>query len=320
MSQDWIEVSEKTLDDAITVACQKLSVTSEKLEYEVLDQGSTGFLGFNSRNAVIKARVKADANGAQISGDVLENAHEVIAADAVIPETEPVKATSEDRAPKKPAKSGKRFDRDSLPKKAADANHKYAHTQAYSASDDDFLKTSSDYEPEHIPEHKERKPEPHIDYTQEQIAEIKNRAHVFLVDVFKAMNMEVTVTEQFDTTENILTVDFEGDDMGLLIGKRGQTLDSIQYLVSLIVNKGMEGYVHVKADTENYRERRKKTLENLAKNIAYKVKRSRKSVALEPMNPYERRIIHSALQNDRYVTTYSEGEDPYRKVVVTLKK
>lgn len=134
------------------------------------------------------------------------------------------------------------------------------------------------------------------------------------------MGMDVEITYDFDRETNILNIDFEGDDMGILIGKRGQTLDSIQYLVSLVVNKGVEGYVHVKTDTEDYRARRRKTLENLAKNIAFKVKKTRKAQALEPMNPYERRIIHSALQGDRYVTTYSEGEDPYRKVVIAPKR
>ena len=116
-----------------------------------------------------------------------------------------------------------------------------------------------------------------------------------------------------------LDIELAGEEMGVLIGKRGQTLDSLQYLVSLVVNKYSDEYIRVKIDTENYRERRKETLENLAKNIAYKVKRTRKTVSLEPMNPYERRVIHSALQNDRYVTTHSEGEEPYRRVVVTLK-
>jgi spoIIIJ-associated protein len=134
------------------------------------------------------------------------------------------------------------------------------------------------------------------------------------------MNLEAEVRSSYDKENGMLTIDMKGENMGVLIGKRGQTLDSLQYLVSLVVNKGIDGYIHVKADTENYRERRKKTLENLAKNIAAKVKRNRSSVALEPMNPYERRIIHSALQGDRYVTTYSEGEEPYRKVIVTMKE
>ena len=120
--------------------------------------------------------------------------------------------------------------------------------------------------------------------------------------------------------EENMSIEISGPDMGILIGKRGQTLDSIQYLTSLYVNKESESYIRVKIDTENYRERRKETLETLAKNIAYKVKRTRKSVYLEPMNPYERRIIHSALQNDKYVCTKSEGEEPYRKVVVMLKR
>ena len=143
-------------------------------------------------------------------------------------------------------------------------------------------------------------------------------AEKFLTDLFAAMKIETKITCTFDS-EYTLNVELEGEEMGLLIGKRGQTLDSVQYLTSLVVNKGMEDYVRVKVDIEDYRKRRKDTLENLAKNIAFKVKRSKRSFTLEPMNPYERRIIHSALQNDRYVTTHSEGEEPYRKVVVTLK-
>ena len=144
-------------------------------------------------------------------------------------------------------------------------------------------------------------------------------AKEFLEKMFAAMDSEVCIKTSFDKDDN-LNIELSGKDMGVLIGKRGQTLDSLQYLVSLVVNKDSEDYIRVKVDTEDYRKRRKETLENLAKNIAYKVKRSRRPVALEPMNPYERRIIHSALQNDKYVTTHSEGEEPYRHVVVTLKK
>ena len=147
-----------------------------------------------------------------------------------------------------------------------------------------------------------------------------NKAKDFLKGVFAAMDMEVAVDAKFNAEDNILDVELSGAEMGVLIGKRGQTLDSLQYLISLVVNKDYSEYIHVKVDTENYRERRKATLENLAKNISYKVRKTRQSVALEPMNPYERRIIHSALQNDRYVTTHSEGDEPFRRVVVTLKK
>lgn len=149
---------------------------------------------------------------------------------------------------------------------------------------------------------------------------IENTTKKFLTDVFAAMGINALAEVNYDQENSTVEVNIDGDEMGVLIGKRGQTLDSLQYLVSLVVNKNSENYIKVKLDTENYRERRKETLENLAKNIAYKVKRTRKPVSLEPMNPYERRIIHSALQNDKYVETYSEGEEPYRKVVINIKK
>ena len=142
----------------------------------------------------------------------------------------------------------------------------------------------------------------------------------FLNDLFKAMKLDVKAEIQYDEENRNMDINFSGDEMGVLIGKRGQTLDSLQYIISLVVNKESDAYVRVKIDTENYRERRKETLETLARNIAYKVKRSRRPISLEPMNPYERRIIHSALQNDKYVETHSEGDEPYRKVVVTLKR
>lgn len=149
---------------------------------------------------------------------------------------------------------------------------------------------------------------------------MEDRAMTFLSDVFGAMDLEVNLEVAYNDTEKELSINMSGGDMGVLIGKRGQTLDSLQYLVSLVVNKESEDYIRVKLDTENYRERRKETLETLAKNIAYKVKRTKHSVSLEPMNPYERRIIHSALQNDKFVLTRSEGEEPFRHVVISLKK
>lgn len=206
---EFTEFSAKTVDDAITEACQKLMVPSDKLEYEVVEEGSSGFLGIGAKPAIIRAKAKSSV------ADVAK----------------------------------------------------------------DFLK-----------------------------------------DVFEAMNMAVVVDVKYDEENKNVDIELSGDEMGVLIGKRGQTLDSLQYLVSLVVNKDSEEYIRVKVDTEDYRKRRKETLENLAKNIAYKVKRTKRSVSLEPMNPYERRIIHSSLQNDKYVTTHSEGEEPFRRVVVTLKK
>ena len=209
---EFMEFSAKTVQDAITNACQHFTVASDSLEYEVVEEGSSGFLGFNAKPAVIKARVL-------------------------------VKEVS-----------------------------------------------------------------------------VEDKAKDFLKDVLASMNIPATVEATYSEEEKTLEVVLNGEDMGVLIGKRGQTLDSLQYLVSLVVNKGTSEYIRVKVDTENYRERRKLTLENLAKNIAFKVKRTKRSVSLEPMNPYERRIIHSALQNDKFVTTHSEGEEPYRHVVVTMKK
>ena len=155
--------------------------------------------------------------------------------------------------------------------------------------------------------------------SEEEAKTAGEEAKKFLTDVFSAMGMSVNVATSYNFNDGNLNIELSGDDMGVLIGKRGQTLDSLQYLSSLVVNKGTAEYIRVKVDTEDYRSRRRETLENLAKNIAYKVKRTRRSVSLEPMNPYERRIIHSALQNDQYVSTHSEGDEPYRRVVVTLK-
>lgn len=149
---------------------------------------------------------------------------------------------------------------------------------------------------------------------------VENTVKTFLEKVFKAMGITAKIELLYDVESSNLDINLNGEEMGVLIGKRGQTLDSLQYLVSLVVNKNSDNYIKVKLDTENYRARRKETLENLAKNIAFKVKRTRKPVSLEPMNPYERRIIHSALQNDKFVETYSEGDEPYRKVVINVKK
>ena len=208
---DYITISAKTVDEAVTEALVKLETTSDKLEYEVIDKGSAGILGglFGSKPAVIRAR---------------------------------------------------------------------------------------------------------------KVLTLEDIIRDFLSQIFDAMNMVVDVDYSYDEKEKEISINLSGADMGILIGKRGQTLDSLQYLVSLVANKNSDAYLRVKLDTENYRDKRKKTLETLAKNIAYKVKRTKRPVALEAMNPYERRIIHAALQNDKYVVTRSEGEDPFRHVVISLKR
>ena len=346
MSKEYIEITEKTVDDAITAACQRLSVTSNRLDYIIVQKEKTGFLGIGAKPAIIKARVKNDA--AQV---MLENAiekvekkvqkdfaakiakseekkEETASVPSAKPEKKaPVKHEKEAKAEKKETEKAEKSEKKELKDKEKENKKtnkknkkkspapKKAEAAAAAAAP---AAPAPEEEVKAAPAPKKKAVIPQL--TDEKIAEIKKAAHDFLVGVFKTMDMDVDITEDYQKDTGILTVNMEGDDMGILIGKRGQTLDSLQYLVSLVVNKDVDGYIHVKADTENYRERRKKTLENLAKNIAFKVKRTRQPVALEPMNPYERRIIHSALQNEKYITTYSEGEEPYRKVVVALKK
>lgn len=210
------------------------------------------------------------------------------------PAVEPVKEVKEPKKDKKPVREPKK-EENREPKKPEAAKEKKEEPKV----------------------REEKKP---VERSAEEIAAIKEDAQTFLSGVFKAMDLEVEIKMEYKAAEGNLDIEFLGEDMGILIGKRGQTLDSLQYLASLVVNKGRQGYIRVKLDTEDYRNRRKETLENLAKSIAYKVRKTRKPVSLEPMNPYERRIIHSALQGNRYVETYSEGNEPYRHVVVKLKK
>lgn len=277
---DFQEFSAKTVSDAITEACTTFGVPSDRLDYEVVSEGSTGFMGIGAKPAVIKARIKSEE---EVVNEVKE------------------KAISEKAA----------LEAEMIAKEAKNEEvNKEEFEEAKEAIDARVAEASK-------PKEKEKTGKVLGD---DEITEVKAAADKFLKDVFASMGMEVSITSDFARLDNTLSIDLAGDDMGVLIGRRGQTLDSLQYLVSLVVNKGTHEYIRVKVDTENYRKRRKDTLENLAKNQAYKVKSTRRSVVLEPMNPYERRIIHSALQNDNYVTTHSEGEEPFRKVVITLKK
>ena len=337
MSQEYIEITEKTVDDAITTACQRLSVTSNRLDYIVVQREKSGFLGIGAKPAIIKARVKDAADATQaILDDVIGKAEKKIQKElnGKSPEKKEIKdsapaAKEETKASKKAEKEVKseKKDAEKTEKKELKEKDKEGKknnkknkkkSSAPKKAEAEAPAAAAPVEEKAAPAPKKKAVIPQL--TDEKIAEIKKAAHDFLVGVFKTMDMDVEISEEYQKETGILTVNMEGDDMGVLIGKRGQTLDSLQYLVSLVINKDVDGYIHVKADTENYRERRKKTLENLAKNIAFKVKRTRQPVALEPMNPYERRIIHSALQDEKFITTYSEGEEPYRKVVVALKK
>lgn len=288
---EYIEITGKTVDEAITNATIKLSVTSDKLEYEVVDKGSNGFLGINRRPAVIKVRI-ADAQ------DEFEQ---------VVKETV--------AAPKQESKPVK--------KPEVKKEDTQAPKNEFKRASENIVKPVNTEKPVQVKSTPAPKTEENMDKPSKRPVAGENMEPAikkFLGDVLKAMGMEAEVKVVIDENEGSVDIELVGENMGVLIGKRGQTLDSLQYLVSLVANKEADGYFRVKLDTENYRARRKETLESLAKNIAYKVKRTRKPVSLEPMNPYERRIIHSALQNDKYVSTRSEGEEPFRHVVVYLKR
>lgn len=293
---EYIEVTGRTIDDALTNACLKLETTSDNIEYEVIEKGSNGLFGiFNSKPTKIKARVKAGVSSVDDEFSKLEAKEKKSIDDTIKSE---IKAESKKEVVKETEKAVKK-------ETASKAdNSKVSATQAVNASEEDLEEKANNNEPRPVLSNEE----------------IESRIRTFLGDMFSAMDILVEVKITFDTEEECVNVELIGENMGLLIGKRGQTLDSIQYLTSLVLNKGKEKYVRIKVDTENYRQRRKDTLESLAKNIAYKVKRSRRSVALEPMNPYERRIIHSALQGDKFVSTKSEGEEPFRHVVVYLDR
>ena len=308
--EEYITVTAKTVKDAILEASLKLETFRDNIEYEVIEEGSTGFLGFGSKKAVIKARKKVAVE------DILKEE---------VKEEKPArKEKKEFKKEKKEFKENKKeFKREKKERKEFQQEKKAEEKPAPVPEEVKEVKeevpTVAEPTAEAVEETVEvRKERKVAELTPEEKEEVKEKAVKFMKDVFASIEMEVEVNASFE--DEVLNVEMSGEDMGVLIGKRGQTLVSLQYLTSLVVNKGRSGYVRVKVDTENYRNRRKETLENLAKNIAYKVKRTRRPVFLEPMNPYERRIIHSALQNDPYVTTHSEGEEPYRKVVVTLKR
>lgn len=323
---EMITVTAKTLDEAITKALIELGTTSDNLDYEIVEKGSAGFLGLFSKNVVIRAKKKKEENLDDFLASIKEEVKEKPEKKEAVKETpkkeekkEVKKEVSEPKAEKKPnnKEAKPKFDKQK-PKAKQEAKAK----QEPKAEAKPKFEKAEKTEPvkkavEAVEEPKEEKK---IDRRPIDSEACSKAAKEFLTQVFGAMDMEVTLETSYNDEDRELTVNMAGDDMGILIGKRGQTLDSLQYLVSLVVNKECDGYLRVKLDTENYRSRRKETLETLAKNIAYKVKRTRRSVSLEPMNPYERRIIHAALQNDKYVVTRSEGEDPFRHVVISLKR
>ena len=297
---EFREFSAKTVDEAITKASIEYETSSENLEIQVVSQGKAGFLGFGAKPAIIKAAKK--------------EIKEVFPEETAEPVTKSAPARKEEKKTEKPLAAREE-------KKEQKREHK-KESRKETGKENPVRNQEKSQEAapaEKKPEEKAKEERKVLLRTEEEIAQIKEDAEKFLTGVFKAMELQVQLRMEYKNEEGNLNIDFEGEDMGILIGKRGQTLDSLQYLTSLVVNKGRQGYIRVKLDTEDYRKRRKETLENLARSIAYKVRKTRKPVSLEPMNPYERRIIHSALQGNRYVETYSEGNEPYRHVVVKLK-
>jgi spoIIIJ-associated protein len=308
---DYIEVKAKTIDDAITDALVTLGVTSDQLDYEVIEKGSNGFLGINRKDAVIRARKK----------QVIPEKKEEPVVETVSDEKSAEENKSSEKSADKKSSEKKSYDKKSYDKKPYDKksyDKKSNDKKSYDKKSYDkkpYEKKSYDNDSYDKAEFDRTISDKPVDY-----AACEKNINEFLTQVFAAMELEVNIITKVDEENRTIDVDFQGPEMGMLIGKRGQTLDALQYLTNLAINKQSEGYVKIKLDTEDYRKRRKETLENLAKNIAYKVKRTKRPVSLEPMNPFERRVIHSALQNDRYVSTHSEGEEPYRHVVVTLKR
>lgn len=306
---EFREITAKTVDEAITKACLELETSSDNLEIQVVREGTSGFFGIGSKPAIIKVRKKVEEEEFDILKELKKE------------ETKKEESKKERKAPvyKEQKKEVKKEIKKEAPKEQPKKEVKKEAPKPIKKENKPVVKEEVPVKAEKKPETKreERKP---VVRTEEQIKAMEQDGRKFLEGVFKAMELPVEINMNYDKENDCLEIDFSGEDMGILIGKRGQTLDSLQYLTSLVVNKEQQDYVRVKLDTENYRSRRKDTLENLARNIAYKVKKTRKPVVLEPMNPYERRIIHSALQGNKFVETYSEGNEPYRHVVVVYKK
>ena len=319
--EDFIQFSAKTKSEAITKACIELGVSSDQLEIQVVSEGKSGLFGIGSKPAIIKVRKFEPVSEEEEIKEIVETVKiDSLKEEKAIKEEISVKEEKKPEQVKKAPKDAKKEVKE--PKAAAPEQDKPRQPKPVKERKEKISKEPKETVEKPAKEKAVKTGKPvEIITDPEEIKEVEDRARVFLHDVFASMNLgEVEITSKYNTADGSLEVDFEGEDMGILIGKRGQTLDSLQYLTSLVVNKGKANYIRVKLDTEDYRKRRKETLENLARGIAYKVKKARKTVVLEPRNPYERRIIHSALQGNKFVETVSEGEEPYRHVVVKLKR
>ena len=320
---EYVQFSAKTKNEAITKACIELGVSSDQLDIQVITEGSTGFFGFGSKPAIIKVRKLKDASEEDEIEKIVDSVKIESFKEERKKEVQKTVQKASVKQPSKPVNKQEQKAENVKEQKESKEEKVQKEKQPKPVKEKASKEKASREQKEKTPKEKPVKASKEIEIITdpEEIKDIENRAFVFLRDIFASMDLgEVEIVSKYNTKDGCLEVDFEGNDMGILIGKRGQTLDSLQYLTSLVVNKGKSSYIRVKLDTEDYRRRRKETLENLARGIAYKVKKTRKPVVLEPMNPYERRIIHSALQGNKFVETISEGEEPYRHVVVKLKR
>ena len=349
---DYREYTARSVDDAITQACMDFGVTSDRLDYQVVQEATSGFLGIGAKHAIIKACVRVEA--AETPEEIeIPKMKPQKAADARPKEDQRRKEVKKEKKEEIKAAAGPEANEELQPEESgnvvitSDEIEKRAAAAAARAKSEgrpeipvhvekreggkrdrghghDRSRRRDDLkEAEAVRRHEPSRPKPERvikPIPEEQAEELKNAAVAFLKSVFDAMKIDAEIEAEYTQEDGTVNCVFSGEEMGIIIGKRGQTLDSLQYLTSLVVNKKTEEYIRVKLDTEDYRARRADTLNNLARNIAYKVKKTHRSVALEPMNPYERRIIHSSLQGNRFVETYSEGEEPYRHVVVTPKR
>jgi len=299
---EYREFRAKTVNDAITEALIELGITSDLIEYEVIEEGSSGLLGLFSKEAVIRARRKEEVPE---EDDLFDIKSQFKTGSLLTPQKSVKPAKKTGRQPAMDAKAEK--DLKAAVKESAGKAAPSVDKETAPAVKEEKKKPVQTEQPAEKPAAAE---EP---FSNQDMNDILNV-------IFNKLGIHAEVSTTINRAERVVNVIVDGDDTGDIIGKRGQTLDAIQYLLSIVINKEQESYFRVKLDTNNYRERRQKTLENLAKNVASKVKKTRKKVVLEPMNPYERRVIHSYLQADKYVTTKSEGVEPNRRVVVYYKK
>lgn len=317
---EFREFKGKTVHDAITEALIELEITSDMIEYEVIEEGSAGLLGLFSKNAVIRARRKEDAGADEVLFDIKA---EIRSGSSLLDSDEKSKA---EKKAAKPSQKEKETEADKAVKQNLKASKKSsaqpqnapvtraANAPAAAKTPNKGADIATVRENAVKEEQKPSKPlAPAKDVDEKPLRDVLNA-------IFAKLDITADINIDVNKEERTVNITVAGDDTGELIGKKGQTLDAVQYILSIIVNKEQDSYFRVKLDTNNYRERRQKTLENLARNMAAKVKKTHRKVTLEPMNPYERRVIHAYLQSDKLVTTKSEGEEPNRRVVIYYKK